>query len=92
MADEYAFPVDLTSIMLFASCLGEENPIYYDEAYAEGTPIGHVIAPPSFPIASAHWNPSYPLRGVRRIPAPPKPAGLESPMRPGWPRPGMFVS
>jgi hypothetical protein len=73
MADEgFRFPVDPTSIMLFASAIGETNPIYYDEDYAAKTPLGGVIAPPSFAIASAHWDPDYFLRGVRRIP-PPKP-------------------
>jgi acyl dehydratase len=71
MADSFEFPVDLTSIMLFASAIGETNKIYYDEEYAAKTPLGGVIAPPSFPIAAAHWNPDYPLRGVRRIPEPP---------------------
>ena len=73
MADSFTFPVDLTSIMLFASAIGETNKIYYDEEYAGETPLGGVIAPPSYPIASAHWNPSHPLRGVRRIPEPPPP-------------------
>ena len=71
MADGYTFPVDLTSIMLFASALGETNKIYYDEEYARKSSLAGVIAPPTFAIASAHWNPSYPLRGVRRIPEPP---------------------
>jgi acyl dehydratase len=71
MADGYRFPVDLTSILLFASALGETNRIYYDAEYAAGTPLGGVIAPPTFATASAHWDPSYALRGVRRIPAPP---------------------
>lgn len=71
MADGHAFPVDLTAIMLFASAVGETNRIYYDEAYAEATPLGGVIAPPTFPIASAQWNPTYSLRGKRQIPAPP---------------------
>lgn len=76
MSDSYKFPVDLTSIMLFASSLGETNPIYYDEEYAKKTALGGVIAPPTFAMASSHWNPDYPLRGVRRIPAPPpKPKG-----------------
>ena len=76
MADEgYRFPVDLTAIMLFASAVGETNRIYYDEDYAAKTPLGGVIAPPTFAVASAHWDPDYFLRGVRRIPAPaPKPA------------------
>lgn len=76
MADEdgYPFPVDLTTIMLFASAIGETNPIYYDEAYAANTPLECVIAPPTFASAGAHWDPDYFLRGVRRIPPPrPKP-------------------
>ncbi len=70
MAD-HDFPVDASSILLFASALGETNPIYYDEEYAKDTPLGGVIAPPTFPIAAAHWNPTYSLRGVREIPAKP---------------------
>ena len=77
--DGYVFPVDLTSIMLFASAIGETNPIYYDETYAATTPLGRVIAPPSFASASAHWDPDYFLKGVRRIPPPrPKPAPAAS--------------
>ncbi len=78
MADGFDFHVDLTSIMLFASALGETNPIYYDEAYAAETPLGGVIAPPSFAIASAHWNPRHVFRGVRQIPAAPAESVAES--------------
>ena len=66
--DGYLFPVDLTSIMLFASAVGETNPIYYDEDYAAKTPLEAVIAPPSFASAGSHWDPDYFLKGVRRIP------------------------
>lgn len=82
--DGHDFHVDRTGILLFASALGETNPIYWDERYAEGTPLGGEIAPPTFAISSAHWNPDYGLRGIRRIPAakprPPKAeaAGRES--------------
>jgi hypothetical protein len=79
--DGYVFPVDLTSIMLFASAIGETNPIYYDETYAAKTPLGTVIAPPSFASAGAHWDPDYFLKGVRKIPPPkpkPKPARTAS--------------
>lgn len=69
MAD-HEFPVDRTAILAFAAAIGETNPIYWDEAYAARTPLGGVIAPPTFAIASAHWNPDYALRGVRRIPPP----------------------
>ncbi|MCZ6783383.1 MAG: MaoC family dehydratase N-terminal domain-containing protein [Proteobacteria bacterium] len=74
MSDGYKFPVDRTSIMLFASALGESNRIYYDEEYSAKTPLGGVIASPSFPIACAHWSPTYGLKGVRKIPAPPESA------------------
>ncbi len=70
MADDHDFHVDRTGILLFASALGETNPIYYDEAYAKTTPLGGVIAPPTFAISSAHWNPTFGLRGIRKIPAP----------------------
>lgn len=79
MDDGYVFPVDLTSIMLFASAIGETNPIYYDEDYAAKTPLGGVIAPPSFAVAGSHWDPDYFLKGVRRIPAPKPRPEPESP-------------
>ncbi len=78
MADDHEFHVDRTGILLFASALGETNPIYYDEKHAKATPLGGVIAPPTFAISSAHWNPDYGLRGVRKIPASrPKPPRAE---------------
>ncbi|HTF34371.1 MAG TPA: MaoC family dehydratase N-terminal domain-containing protein [Myxococcota bacterium] len=79
MSDGYRFCVDRTGILLFSSALGETNPIYWDEEYAKKTPLGGVIAPPTFAVSSAHWDPNYALRGVRKIPAPPpKPAAAAS--------------
>ncbi len=69
--DGYTFPVDLTSIMLFASALGETNRAYYDAEYSRTVGLGDVIAPPTFPTAAAHWDPTHSLRGVRQIPEPP---------------------
>jgi len=71
MADDIDFPVDRSAILQFAGALGETNRIYWDEAYAAATPLGGVIAPPTFPAASAHWNPRHAFRGVRRIPEAP---------------------
>jgi acyl dehydratase len=73
MAD-YEFPIDRTAILTFAAALGETNPIYWDESHARSTSLGDVIAPPTFAISSAHWNPDHALRGVRRIPARREPA------------------
>ena len=66
---EYEFPVERTAILDFAAALGETNPIYWDEERARETPLGGVIAPPTFAVASAHWNPEHAFKGVRRIPA-----------------------
>lgn len=79
MAHDHEFFVDRTGILLFASALGETNPIYYDETYAKTTPLGGVIAPPTFAISSAHWNPDYGLRGIRQIPkTKPKPPAADA--------------
>jgi len=77
MAD-FEFPVDRTAILNFAAALGETNPIYWDEAHAKATPLGSVIAPPTFAVAAALWNPDAGLRGIRQIPkrsAPPAEKG-----------------
>jgi acyl dehydratase len=65
---EYEFPVDRTAILTFAAAIGETNPIYWNASHAKSTPLGDVIAPPTFGVSSAHWNPSYGLRGTRKIP------------------------
>lgn len=70
MSEAVRFPVDRTAVLNFAGALGETNRIYYDEAYARGTALGGVIAPPTFAIASAHWNPFGVFRGIKKIPAP----------------------
>jgi acyl dehydratase len=48
--------------MMFARAVGDPNPVYYDEAYAAGSEVGGIIAPPTFAQASAHFDPDYPLR------------------------------
>lgn len=56
------FPVEAGHIMMFARSVGDPNPIFYDEAYAESTEPGAVIAPPTFVQASAQFDPDYRLR------------------------------
>jgi len=68
--ENFRFVVDRTSILQFAASLGDANLIYYDDAYAAQTPIGHVIAPPTFAIASAIWNPDAPFKGNTPLPPP----------------------
>ena len=56
------FPVEGSHIMMFARSVGDDNQIYYDEAYAKGTEPGGVIAPPTFAQSSAQFDPDYFLR------------------------------
>lgn len=56
------FPVEAGHILMFARAVGDENPIYADEAYAQTTEPGAVIAPPTFVQASAQFDPEYRLR------------------------------
>jgi hypothetical protein len=56
------FPVEASHILMFARSVGDPNPIYADEDYAKGTEVGHIIAPPTFPQASAQFDPDYFLR------------------------------
>jgi hypothetical protein len=56
------FPVEAGHIMMFARAVGDDNPIYYDEAYARTTEVGSIIAPPTFVQASAQFDPDYRLR------------------------------
>lgn len=62
MADEIKMPVEATHIMMFARSVADDNPIYYDEEYAKGTEVGHIIPPPTFPRAVAQFDPDYRLR------------------------------
>ena len=56
------FPIEAGHILMFARGIGDENRIYSDEDYAEGTEVGKVIAPPTFAQASAQFDPDYFLR------------------------------
>lgn len=56
------FPVEFSHISMFARAVGDENPIYHDPDYAKASPLGAVIAPPTFVQASAQFDPDYSLR------------------------------
>lgn len=47
----FTFQVDQRHIRQFAQAIGDNNPLYTDEAYANTTVHGGIIAPPTFPIA-----------------------------------------
>ena len=56
------FPIEAGHILLFARAVGDDNKIYADADYAKTTEPGSIIAPPTFAIASAQFDPDYPLR------------------------------
>ena len=56
------FPVEATHIMMFARAIGDPNPGYHDPDSAEAQAAGGVVAPPTFAIAGAQFDPDYPLR------------------------------
>ncbi len=56
------FPIEAGHIVLFARAVGDDNPIYHDADYAKTTEPGATVAPPTFTMASAQFDPDYPLR------------------------------
>lgn len=56
------FPIEGSHVMMFARSIGDANEIYYDEAYAKGTEVGGIPAPPTFVQSSAQFDPDYFLR------------------------------
>lgn len=56
------FPVEATHIMMFARAIGDENPVYVDPQSPEAAEFGGVIAPPTFTMASAQFDPDNVLR------------------------------
>ena len=55
-------PVEASHIMMFARSIGDNNPIYYDETYAEKKHTKGIIAPPTFTRAVSQFDPDYELR------------------------------
>lgn len=51
------FPVEATHIMMFARAIGDDNPVYADPGSAEAGEFGNVIAPPTFTMAGAQFDP-----------------------------------
>jgi acyl dehydratase len=56
------FPIEASHILMFARAIGDENPVYADSEAAKASEVGGIVAPPTFAIASAQFDPDYPLR------------------------------
>lgn len=62
------FPVESGQIMMFARAVGDPNPVYSDDGYAARRETGGIIAPPTFVISSAHYDPAYDRRPKPGVP------------------------
>jgi hypothetical protein len=51
------FPVEASHILMFARAIGDENPVYTDPDSPEAAEFGGVIAPPTFAMAGAQFDP-----------------------------------
>jgi acyl dehydratase len=58
----YTFPVEYGHILTFARAVGDLNPHYTDPDFAAASEFGEVIAPPTFAVAGAQFDPDYRLR------------------------------
>ncbi|MFI7190244.1 FAS1-like dehydratase domain-containing protein [Nocardia nova] len=58
----YRFPVDASQILLFARAIGDDNPVYSDPGSQAVVELGGVLAPPTFCMASAQFDPEFALR------------------------------
>jgi hypothetical protein len=56
------FPVEAGHILTFARAIGDDNPVYRDPEAASAAGLDGIIAPPTFVMGSAHFDPDYPLR------------------------------
>ena len=75
------FPVEAGHIMMFARSIDDPNPVYYEESAATTEP-GGVIAPPTFVMAAAQFDPDFALRpkpGEPWLGSGRDPSGIESP-------------
>jgi acyl dehydratase len=51
------FPIEATHILMFARAIGDDNPVYHDADQAKASEPGGIVAPPTFAVAVAQFNP-----------------------------------
>jgi acyl dehydratase len=56
------FPVDESLVLQFARAVCDPNPVYTDPVYAAASPVGALLAPPTFMMAADHFDPDYTRR------------------------------
>ncbi|HYZ99079.1 MAG TPA: MaoC family dehydratase N-terminal domain-containing protein [Acidimicrobiales bacterium] len=56
------FPIEAGHVLMFARSIGDPNPVYADEEQAKESEVGGLVAPPTFVVAGAQFDPDYGLR------------------------------
>lgn len=57
----YTFDVEKRHSKQFAEAIGDMNGLYTDETYAERSPYGKLVVPPTFPVAIASDSGGIPI-------------------------------
>jgi len=52
----FEMAIERGKIKEFAEAIGDDNPIYRDPAYAQKSPFGQILAPPTFAATKAFWR------------------------------------
>lgn len=60
-SESYTFEIENRHAKQFREAVGDDNPLYSDEAYASESLYGGVIVPPTFPVAMNDGNVSLPI-------------------------------
>ena len=65
----FEFPIERGKVKEFADAIGDDNPIYRHPEYARKTPLGGIIAPPTFTRTQVFWRPgpsNFEIAGLDR--------------------------
>ena len=54
--EPFTFEVDKSKIKELAQALGDDNPIFYDDAAAKAAGLPGIVAPPTFPTLFKMWG------------------------------------
>jgi len=52
----FEMPIERGKIKEFAEAIGDDNLLYHDPAYAQRSPFGGILPPPTFTATKAFWR------------------------------------
>ncbi|ASK62372.1 dehydratase [Virgibacillus phasianinus] len=59
--EKYTFDVEKRHVKQFAEAIGDQNPLYTDEAFAADSRYGQLIAPPTFAMTIGSEGGDFPI-------------------------------